>query len=87
MAIKAPREIEVESLYAGEVGMLAATIKEVKDARVGDTITHPANPAQAALPGYGERRAETDLSGIDVRCWKSCTNSHTLPHYACASGL
>ncbi len=45
----------VEELAAGEVGALAATIKEVKNVRVGDTITLAENPAPEPLPGY--RRA------------------------------
>ncbi len=39
-------------LEAGEVGYLAASIKTVSQARVGDTITLADNPAQKALPGY-----------------------------------
>jgi len=39
-------------LLAGEVGYLAASIKNVKDTRVGDTITLANNPAKEPLPGY-----------------------------------
>ena len=39
-------------LCAGEVGYITASIKTVKDANVGDTITKPENPASEALPGY-----------------------------------
>lgn len=46
----APRP--VESLAAGEVGFLAASIKNVKDTRVGDTITSAERPAPTPLPGY-----------------------------------
>jgi GTP-binding protein LepA len=42
----------VDQLAAGEVGALAAGIKEVKNVRVGDTITLAANPAREGLPGY-----------------------------------
>jgi GTP-binding protein LepA len=42
----------VDELSAGEVGALAAAIKEVKYVRVGDTITQAENPAKEALPGY-----------------------------------
>ena len=45
---------QVDELYAGEVGYLAASIKSVGDARVGDTITMKKNPAPEALPGYTE---------------------------------
>ena len=42
----------VSELSAGEVGYLAASIKNVRDTRVGDTITHADNPAKEPLPGY-----------------------------------
>lgn len=41
-----------EALEAGEVGYIAAAIKNITDATVGDTVTLAANPAQEALPGY-----------------------------------
>ena len=41
-----------ESLGAGEVGYITASIKTVADTRVGDTITGVDNPAREALPGY-----------------------------------
>ncbi len=41
-----------EKLSAGEVGYIAASIKSVSDARVGDTVTLKNNPAKEALPGY-----------------------------------
>ncbi len=42
----------VGSLYAGEVGYIAASIKQVRDAQVGDTVTTTANRADNPLPGY-----------------------------------
>lgn len=39
-------------LEAGDVGYIAASIKNLSDIRVGDTITHKENPAVEALPGY-----------------------------------
>ena len=47
-----PNQVTVDELDAGQVGFLAAAIKNVKDARVGDTITDANNPADEALPGY-----------------------------------
>ena len=41
-----------EELRAGEVGYVAASIKDVRETRVGDTITDAANPADSPLPGY-----------------------------------
>ena len=44
--------IPSESLLAGEVGFICGSIKNVKDCRVGDTITIASNPAKEPLPGY-----------------------------------
>lgn len=52
LGVIAPHMTEVEALGAGEVGYLAAGIKNVGDTRVGDTITLAANPALIPLPGY-----------------------------------
>ena len=41
-----------DSLNAGEVGYIAASIKNVRDARVGDTVTFSENGAKEPLPGY-----------------------------------
>lgn len=41
-----------QQLYAGEVGYIAASIKTMGDARVGDTVTLAERPAESALPGY-----------------------------------
>ncbi len=43
---------DATALQAGEVGYFTASIKNVKDTRVGDTVTDAANPAAEALPGY-----------------------------------
>ncbi len=45
-----------EGLYAGEVGYLTASIKNVRDTQVGDTVTLAANPASEPLPGYRPAR-------------------------------
>jgi GTP-binding protein LepA len=42
----------VDCLYSGDVGYIAASIKSMGDARVGDTITHSEKPASQPLPGY-----------------------------------
>jgi len=44
--------IPADALYAGEVGYICASIKNVGDTRVGDTITLASNPAEEPLPGY-----------------------------------
>ena len=56
VGVMAPDQRQVESLHAGEVGYMAASIKAVADARVGDTITLAANPAAEPLPGYAEAK-------------------------------
>ena len=47
-----PDLVAVEKLSVGQVGFFAASIKNVKDARVGDTVTDQNNPAKEMLPGY-----------------------------------
>ncbi|WP_300384989.1 translation elongation factor 4 [Clostridium sp.] len=47
-----PKPLAVEELRAGDVGYIAASIKNVRDARVGDTITEADRPLEHALPGY-----------------------------------
>jgi len=47
-----PAPLEAKKLSAGEVGYIAASIKNVSDTRVGDTITLSGNPASEPLPGY-----------------------------------
>ncbi len=56
IGIMAPEQQTVDELHAGEVGYLAASIKAVADARVGDTITLVNAPADAPLPGYTEAK-------------------------------
>ncbi|MFA7529557.1 MAG: translation elongation factor 4 [Bacilli bacterium] len=47
-----PLATKRDHLIAGEVGYLVASIKDVKDIRVGDTITHAGRKADKPLPGY-----------------------------------
>ena len=47
-----PNPTECAELKAGEVGYICASIKQVADARVGDTITMDQNPSETSLPGY-----------------------------------
>ncbi|MAR07423.1 MAG: elongation factor 4 [Cyanobium sp. NAT70] len=56
IGIMAPDQKRVNELHAGEVGYLAASIKAVADARVGDTITLLNAPAESPLPGYNEAK-------------------------------
>ena len=52
VGIRSPKEINKDCLKCGEVGWVAASIKSVKDVRVGDTITTVDNPSKQPLPGY-----------------------------------
>ncbi|MBE6029242.1 MAG: elongation factor 4 [Clostridiales bacterium] len=52
VGVYSPGPVECKSLKAGEVGYICASIKQVADARVGDTITHDDAPADEPLPGY-----------------------------------
>ncbi|OAE19770.1 hypothetical protein AXG93_2958s1480 [Marchantia polymorpha subsp. ruderalis] len=54
VGVLSPGQMQVKELYAGEVGYLAASIRSVADARVGDTITKSTRKATQALPGYEE---------------------------------
>ena len=52
LGIRTPKEVKRDTLYAGEVGYLAASIKNIKDVQVGDTVTTLENGALEPLPGY-----------------------------------
>ena len=52
VGVMAPGHVPTRSLRAGEVGYICASIKQVADARVGDTITLDKNPTDEPLPGY-----------------------------------
>jgi len=52
LGVLTPKPVEVQELSAGEVGFFVATIKNVADTKIGDTITHDANSAAAPLPGF-----------------------------------
>jgi GTP-binding protein LepA len=52
MGVLMPKPVEIAELRAGEVGFFAATIKNVGDTKIGDTVTDDGRPAGAALPGF-----------------------------------
>ena len=52
VGVMAPGHVPTRSLRAGEVGYICASIKQVADARVGDTITLDKDPTPEPLPGY-----------------------------------
>ena len=52
-----PQLVPVQQLVAGEVGYVATGLKSVRDAQVGDTLTHADAPATEPLPGYHEAKS------------------------------
>ena len=53
-----PKSQTRPDLSAGQVGFVVAGIKELKHARVGDTVTNAAKPAEEALPGFKEAKSQ-----------------------------
>ncbi len=52
VGVFAPQPVEMPSLGPGDVGFVMAGIKEVRDARIGDTVTEAARPTSQSLPGF-----------------------------------
>src|SRR5690606_36418413 len=56
LGFRTPNHIPCDELVAGEVGWIVGNIKEVADAKVGDTIYDAAKPPAAPLPGFKESK-------------------------------
>lgn len=54
LGVRTPKLLNKESLKTGDVGWIAASVKDIKTVRVGDTITHADKPADEPLQGYKE---------------------------------
>ncbi|MEZ4751432.1 MAG: translation elongation factor 4 [Bdellovibrionota bacterium] len=54
LGVFAPRGVEVKTLEAGEVGFIVAGIKDIRDIKIGDTITLSGKAADKPLPGFKE---------------------------------
>ena len=52
LAVKSPGPIAVDTLSAGEVGLMITGIKDITETRVGDTVTDPKNPCAEPLEGF-----------------------------------
>ena len=52
LGVTTPKEVKKDYLTVGDVGYIAASIKDISDIKVGDTITLDKNPAEKPLPGY-----------------------------------
>jgi GTP-binding protein LepA len=56
LAVFSPHYTKVKSLRAGDVGVIVAGVKDIADARVGDTVTHEERRCAAPLPGFKEAK-------------------------------
>jgi len=70
-----PKMTSLDSLKAGDVGYIAAAIKDVRDVRIGDTITDAKNPTDEPVPGFRPAKPmvydEVETSpalGLGFRC-------------------
>ena len=52
LAVLKPQMVDIAELGPGEIGIFTASIKQVRDTRVGDTVTHEKKPCAEALPGF-----------------------------------
>ena len=70
--------IPCDELEAGMVGYITASLKNVGDTRVGDTITDAANPCEEPLPGYKKVRSEERRVGKE--CLRLCRSRWSPYH-------
>lgn len=54
VGVNSPKPLARDYLMAGDVGYITASIKDIQDTRVGDTVTNAKNPAEKPLAGYRE---------------------------------
>ena len=101
VGVLTPKALLIDALGPGEVGFITAAIKEIADARVGDTITDDRKPADGALPGFRPSPAGRVLRHVPDRrrrvratcatAWASCGSttpaSSTSPRAARRLGL
>ena len=74
-----PKSVQREQLSAGEVGFVIAGIKELRAAKVGDTVTLVSQPAAEALPGFKEAQSQVfaGLYPVDSHEYESLRDSLT----------
>src|SRR5437879_6207089 len=80
LGVFTPKAREKESLSAGEVGYVTAGIRELRAAKVGDTLTHADKPARAPLPGFKEIKPQV-FAGLDRKSTR-LNSSHRCISYA-----
>ncbi|AFS00169.1 translation elongation factor 4 [Lentilactobacillus buchneri] len=54
VGVNSPKPVKRDYLMSGDVGYITASIKDITQTRVGDTVTNALDPADEALPGYRE---------------------------------
>ena len=54
VGVFSPKQVDTDALGVGEVGFVIAGIKQVEDARIGDTLTEAARPTSVPFPGFRE---------------------------------
>ncbi len=52
LGVTTPKEVKLKELNSGDVGYVCASIKNISDIKIGDTITLDSNPCTEVLPGY-----------------------------------
>ena len=57
VGVYSPHPTDLDALYEGEVGYFAASIKRLRDVKIGDTVTLMAEPAAEPLPGFRDTKA------------------------------
>uniref|UniRef100_A0ACD5GWY7 EF-Tu/IF-2/RF-3 family GTPase n=1 Tax=Desertifilum tharense IPPAS B-1220 TaxID=1781255 RepID=A0ACD5GWY7_9CYAN len=90
LGVLSPTQVPLDELHAGEVGYLAASIKAVADARVGDTITLAAQPASEPLPGYTEAKPMVFCGTVPHRrrsIWRLARSTRTPQTQRCGAFL
>ena len=78
LGVFSPEATDVAALHTGEVGFMCGSIKDLGDARVGDTITLADNPASSPVPGFTEVKPmtgpkTTETAPLPRRCTANST--------------
>ena len=68
LAVLKPQMVDIDELGPGEIGVLTASIKQVRDTRVGDTITHERKGTRSGAAGLQARAAGGVLRPVPGRC-------------------
>ena len=74
-----PKSVGRDVLSAGEVGFVISGVKELVEAKVGDTITHAQRPAASPLPGFKEVKPQVfaGLYPVEANQYEALRDAHT----------